>query len=93
MRAVLGAFNQLGQGMYRSLHLGSLNVAGIPGDDLSASLAARPCHVKGLSGYIRPKDAFLALLDSLSGEAYLKTNRADNQGPLPGNVVVLGRFR
>ena len=92
-RSVLGTLNQLGQDIDHILYFDSLNVAEMAGYALSASLASRPCHVKGQKEYIWPQDAFLALLDSLSGEVELSIHELDDEQPLPDNVVMLDGFR
>lgn len=92
-RSVLGTLNQLGQDIDHILYFDSLNVAEMAGYALSASLADRPCHVKGQKEYIWPQDAFFALLDSLSGEVELGIQELNDEQPLPDNVVMLDRFR
>ena len=100
-RSVLGTLNQLGQDIDHILYFDSLNVAEMAGYALSASLADRPCHVKGQKDYIWPKDAFLELLDRLSCEVDLNSSQTDDQRahsdspsePIADNVVMLDRFR
>jgi hypothetical protein len=99
-RSVLGTLNQLGQDIDHILYFDSLNVADMAGYALSASLAERPCHVKGQKDYIWPRDAF-QLLDRLSCEVDLNSIQTDDQRslsdspsePIADNVVMLDRFR
>jgi hypothetical protein len=100
-RSVLGTLNQLGQDIDHILYFDSLNVAEMAGYALSASLADRPCQVKGQKDYIWPKDAFLELLDRLSCEVDLNSSQEGDQRsvsdspsePIADNVVMLDRFR
>jgi hypothetical protein len=96
-RSVLGTLNQLGQDIEHIIYFDALNVADMAGYAVSAWLADRPCNVKGQKDCIWPKDAFLELLDRLSGEVGLNTNQKDDQRslsePLPDNVVMLDLFR
>lgn len=100
-RSVLGTLNQLGQDIDHILYVDSLNVAEMAGYALSASLADRPCQVKGQKDYIWPKDAFLELLDRLSCEVDLNSSQKDDQRslsespsePIADNVVMLDWFR
>ena len=100
-RSVLGTLNQLGQDIDHIIYFDSLNVAEMAGYALSAWLADRPCSVKGQKDYIWPKDAFLELLDRLSGEVDLNSSQTDDQRalsdspsePIADNVVMLDRFR
>lgn len=96
-RSVLGTLNQLGQDIDHIIYFDSLNVAEMAGYAVSAWLADRPCHVKGHKDYIWPRDAFLELLDRLSGEVDLNGSQTDDQQslsePIADNVVMLDRFR
>ena len=96
-RSVLGTLNQLGQDIDHIIYFDSLNVADMAGYAVSAWLADRPCHVKGQKDCIWPKDAFLELLDRLSGEVDLNGSQTDDQRslsePIADNVVMLDRFR
>nr|WP_189387894.1 hypothetical protein [Bacterioplanes sanyensis] len=100
-RSVLGTLNQLGQDIDHMLYVDSRSVAEMAGYALSASLAERPCHVKGQQDDVWPRDAFLELLDCLSAEVAPHAGQTDGQRPLSGslsepkadNVVTLDRFR
>lgn len=96
-RSVLGTLNQLGQDIDHIIYFDSLNVAEMAGYAVSVWLADRPSNVKGQKDCIWPKDAFLELLDNLSGEVDLNSSQKDDQRALSeataDNVVMLDRFR
>ncbi len=65
-RSVQGSMNQMVQDLDHSLWYNNAKVEDLPIYSTSASLAHRPCGVKGAKDWVWPDKAMLALIDSQS---------------------------
>ena len=81
-RSVQGTMNQVAGDIGHLLHYDAVNVAETTGYRIGASLAHRPCTVKGRKGFVWPDKEFFELLA-----------RASSTEAVPDNVIKFGNYQ